>query len=177
MQEVKGLHLVSKGAELQKGNVNDQTPLIYACRQGHLDQVMWLHDQGGDLLKLDKSGRSLIHEAAGSGHLKILKWACECFDEVGTEVASLKEYKAIINKKDRWGKSPLHLASYYQREDCVQYLIDRCGANIFTRCKLQGNRPATTAMKSPIYAPEEGLGPTSLGTPSSCSHPGPPPDS
>lgn len=143
--------LLQCGASLTRPNTNGQSPLCYAARHGHISLVQWLNEeQGANLLEEDKSGRTVVHEAAGAGHVELLQWICECFDEVGKEVASSAEFKAIINRKDRWGKTPLHLAAYYQRHDCVKYLVEECNANPFTRDKLKGQRPATTAGRSPI---------------------------
>ena len=146
--------LIDRGANLRAKNCNGQSALIYAARQGHLDQVVWLYEKAGrtGLTEHDKSGRNILHEAAATGHLNVLTWACGALEpsETGSEVRNMKEYRKLINLKDRWGKAPVHLAAYYQRYQILEYLVDKCQANVFTKDKLRGLRPATTALQSPV---------------------------
>ena len=128
-----------------------QTPLVYACKKGHLQIIEYLISKGADVNEEHKDGLHVIHYAAMFGHLDIVQYLVERqnidVNIKGTFISNIKtplhfackfgylpivEYLiskgANIEAKDELEQTPLHYASDYGIIDIVKYLVSK-GAN------------------------------------------------
>lgn len=118
---------------LKYGSVKEgeSSALQYACSSGHLDIVNFFLKRGADMYKLNEVGANLLHLAAESGNVEIVKMFIDKFD---------------LKATDKDGKTALNYAAIagYEfscdKEDVTQLLIDR-GANIHAKFsnKFDGN--------------------------------------
>jgi len=112
------------------------TPLHYACQEGHLKVVKYLVEQGADVNSIAStgwwfdSGMTPLHMACNGGALNVVKYLVD-------------ERRVKVNVKDYYGNTPLHYAlkkrrfffywfyKYKNIDDLYhigKYLIDK-GAN------------------------------------------------
>ena len=89
-------YLVEQGADVDKVDRNDNTPLILSSAYGHLDVVRYLLEQGADRDKDNDSGRTPLHCAAMNRQLETAKL--------------LMVYGADLNARDTFGQLPIDLA-------------------------------------------------------------------
>ncbi|MBD3170229.1 MAG: hypothetical protein GF307_12155 [candidate division Zixibacteria bacterium] len=84
--------------------------------EGNLDQVKELLESNPDLINATYNyGQSVMHAAAYSGHIEIVKY--------------LIEKGADVNARSGQNSNPLHGAAYYGHEDIVKLLIEN-GAEV-----------------------------------------------
>ena len=115
--------LVEKGANVHLKNHRDQTALHIAARSHSLECVEVLLKKGGcDLNVEDSDGRTPLHLALGRSLL--------AYDV--TEF--LITWKANVNKTDKYGYTPLHIAALNELSQCVDILIQH-GADLSARTK------------------------------------------
>jgi ankyrin repeat protein len=88
--------------------------LFYAARNGHLNNISQILDEGVDVNSLDADGRSSLSLAAEHGWSDV--------------VHALTSRNADPNLQDNYGGSPLSWASRYGHSTIVEHLLDR-GAN------------------------------------------------
>ena len=70
--------LIEEGADKDQGNdSHGDTPLRQASRNGHLNVVQYLVEQGASLDKTNRSGVTPLYGAAFSGHLEITRYLLE----------------------------------------------------------------------------------------------------
>jgi len=131
--------LVEAKADIQKRNGNAQLPVHYAARSGELSILQDLVTSGAEINFSDSSKRHVLHEAAAGGHLKVCEWLC------------VRMKKRVMKQVDRWGKSPLHLASYYGHLPIVQYLVEMWGADPFVK-DFKGQTAAASTVHIPRSA-------------------------
>ncbi|XP_017876839.1 transient receptor potential channel pyrexia [Ceratina calcarata] len=115
--------LVEKGANTHLKNHRDQTALHIAARSHSLESVEILLKKGGcDPNMEDSDGRTALHLALGRSLL--------AYDV--TEF--LITWKADVNKTDKYGYTPLHIAALNELSQCVDILIQH-GADLSARTK------------------------------------------
>nr|XP_012135046.1 PREDICTED: transient receptor potential channel pyrexia [Megachile rotundata]XP_012135047.1 PREDICTED: transient receptor potential channel pyrexia [Megachile rotundata] len=115
--------LVERGANVHLKNHRDQTALHIASRSHSLECVEILLKKGGcDLNAEDSDGRTPLHLALGRSLL--------AYDV--TEF--LITWKANVNKTDKYGYTPLHIAALNELSQCVDILIQH-GADLSARTK------------------------------------------
>ncbi|XP_068971924.1 transient receptor potential channel pyrexia-like isoform X2 [Bombus flavifrons] len=115
--------LVEKGANVHLKNHRDQTALHIASRSHSLECVEILLKKGGcDPNIEDNDGRTPLHLALGRSLL--------AYDV--TELLIM--WKANINKTDKYGYTPLHIAALNELSQCVDILIQH-GADLSARTK------------------------------------------
>ena len=63
--------LVDRGADVDARDVNQRTPLHYACDKGHMEVAMALVDRGADVDARDVNQRTPLHLACRNGHMEV----------------------------------------------------------------------------------------------------------
>ena len=111
--------LLERGAELNKRNNDGQTPLQLAMMAGWFQLAHILLDHGADGSTEDEHGRPLLHllatiRARESDALDLL-WP-------------LLEHGAVVNRRDKYKQTPLHLAIRRHWFQLARILLDQ-GAN------------------------------------------------
>ncbi|XP_076750336.1 transient receptor potential cation channel subfamily A member 1-like [Xylocopa sonorina] len=115
--------LVEKGANVHLKNHRNQTALHIASRSHSLESVEILLKKGGcDPNVEDSDGRTPLHLGLGRSLL--------AYDV--TEF--LITWKANVNKTDKYGYTPLHIAALNELSQCVDILIQH-GADLSARTK------------------------------------------
>ncbi|CAE1151750.1 Protein fem-1 homolog B,Protein fem-1 homolog A,Protein fem-1 homolog CG6966,Protein fem-1 homolog C,Protein fem-1 homolog A-B,Protein fem-1 homolog A-A [Acanthosepion pharaonis] len=144
---------------------NGATPLIVACRNGHLDIVKYLSDECNASMEQVGSvifdgetieGAPPLWCAAAAGHLEIVQYLIEkgagvnqttftnstplraaCFDGHSEIVKYLIANKADIEIANRHGHTCLMISCYKGHKDIAEYLL-KLGADV-NRKSLKGN--------------------------------------
>ena len=93
--------LLDEGADANKAERNERTPLIVAATLGKEDMVRLLLDSGAYTNLADKDGWSPLHKAVCWGHYNVVKL--------------LLEEGEHPNMKNKEGDTPLFLALKYHR--------------------------------------------------------------
>ncbi len=94
--------LLDKGANANLRDNNGNLPIYFAAKSRSLLYVKIFNKQGNPLSSINKRGENLLHAVARSGR----------DDEYVSELIKyLVDNGVDINKKNKFGKTPLHLAS------------------------------------------------------------------
>ena len=116
INEVK--RLISKGADVNKGNAIGFTPLISASYKGHLDIVTYLVEEcQADVNKVDKENESPLALACSGQHFAVIDY--------------LYKRGADVNVADNENCTPLYIASQEGRKEVMRLLI-RYNADVNT---------------------------------------------
>ncbi|WP_265025261.1 ankyrin repeat domain-containing protein [Wolbachia endosymbiont (group B) of Pammene fasciana] len=107
--------LLEKGADVNRKNWYDMTPLHLAAGNGHVDIVNLLLEKGVVVDERYHSGNTVLHLAAKNGHVDVVK--------------VLLEKGADVNRKNLVDITPLHFAAENGHEKTVEVLIQE-GANV-----------------------------------------------
>ncbi|KXJ11019.1 ankyrin-1 [Exaiptasia diaphana] len=86
-----------------------------ATREGHLDCVEFLVENGADVNLTEARRKTPLHFAAGGGHLELVKF--------------LVKHKAALDLIDKFGRTPIVWATSAQHIDVVKELLE-AGASI-----------------------------------------------
>ena len=136
------------------GTYYGDTPLLCACRGGHLDMVrMLISEFKADMNIVNRYNKTPLHEAAqygkedvalalinefgcdtnirASGGRTVLHSACQggCVALVRTLI---RDHNADVNAQDTIEGTPLHYAAAYGKEDVALALIEGCDINART---------------------------------------------
>jgi len=106
--------LIDKGAQLEAKDIDGNTPLHWAARQGHVEIVRLLCDQRADVEARDNDEWRPLHWAAYCGHITVVKELIE-------------ERNAEINARINDGCSALSLARLRNRPDVAAYFVSHGG--------------------------------------------------
>ncbi len=141
------------------------SPLHYAAKEGNLDLLKVLLNEGDNINAKDKYGWTLLHYAVEHNRFDVMRLlinsnaiSIEAKDINGktplhvaarqgciTSISLLLDRKAdIMAKTNNNNWTPLHYAVSYNKPDAVKYLMSR-GANVNARDK-EGNTPAYYAV-------------------------------
>ena len=93
------------------------SPLLYACRMGHLEVVELLLSRGADPTICDHTGRTPLMMASSEGHVDVVR----C-------LVRNKAVRATIDAQSRSGCTALWHASIANRAEVVKVLVE-VGAN------------------------------------------------
>ena len=107
--------LIKNGANVNKENKFEETPLFYACDGGNEKIVKYLIEYGVDIDKINNNEETPLFYACRNGNIILIKY--------------LIEYGANINQRNHNKETPLLLACKFGNETTVKYLIEH-GANI-----------------------------------------------
>ena len=90
----KVIYLIEDNAvDIECKDRYDQTPLSFACENGHLEVVKFLVKHNADIESKDILGRTPLSYACSLGNLEVVKF--------------LVEHSADVDSKDKNGKTPL----------------------------------------------------------------------
>ena len=109
MVEVVSL-LVKKNREcVNRPNARGATPLLVACRGGHLETAKVLYHHGANMFHEDKGWNGSVHYACHSGSVPLVSWLLE---EIG--------YNPSTDNKDK--VTPMDVAKKGEHVELVDYL-------------------------------------------------------
>ncbi|MDG7052918.1 MAG: ankyrin repeat domain-containing protein, partial [Wolbachia endosymbiont of Alcedoecus sp.] len=140
----KVIDLISKGANVNVKDNNDDTPLHLAT--GYLDVVKYLISKGANINAKCKAGKTPLDIAAYQKLSDVVEYLKQTQLDLDKKLLIAAEggdlNKAIdliskganVNDTDTQGHTPLHWASWSGHLDVVKYLISK-GANINAKCK------------------------------------------
>ncbi|KAL1494274.1 hypothetical protein ABEB36_009898 [Hypothenemus hampei] len=84
------LYLEKEGHVVDPENYLGWTPLMMACRKGHLETVKYLLDHRANATKLNKYGMNVFQIAIASGHLEMVRVLLDHFLTGGTSTRMLQ---------------------------------------------------------------------------------------
>ncbi len=131
--------LLSYGADINKTDKNNMTPVLWAAKLGKFDEFKLLAEKGANVKVVDEKGLNVLALAIISGNLKFVKYLIEkrkfLFREealVYMEVAGRADLEDITRttRKYMFGRhySALMWAVKYNHYDIAEYLLKN-GAN------------------------------------------------
>jgi hypothetical protein len=109
--------LIDQGADLHAKDMLGDTPLHFACYNGHAEVVKALLEKGADLHAKDNNGYSPLHWACMYGHAEVVK--------------ALLEKGADVHAMDNGERMPLCLACTYGHAEVVKALLEK-GADVYS---------------------------------------------
>ncbi|KAF6020077.1 hypothetical protein EB796_021624 [Bugula neritina] len=92
-----------------ESNINQIASGIYAAFNNDTKYLLRQHRSGGDLSQGDYDQRTALHVAASEGHLEAVSFLIETG-------------KCSPDKRDRWGRKPLHDAVSFGHNEVAEYL-------------------------------------------------------
>lgn len=107
--EINAMKLV----EAKKHLISDLTPLYLAVSEGNISEVKRLIEEGENPYNQDVNGDTVLHYAAESGKLEILKYLID-------------EYECIPTTGGWHGSTILHSAAAANQLPVMKYLIEEC---------------------------------------------------
>ncbi|WP_341816160.1 ankyrin repeat domain-containing protein [Wolbachia endosymbiont (group B) of Elophila nymphaeata] len=143
----KVIDLISKGANVNVKDNNDDTPLHLAV--GYLDVVKYLISKGANINAKCKAGKTPLDIAAYQKLSDVVEYLKQTQLDLDKKLLiaakggdlnkaiDLISKGANVNDTDTQGHTPLHWASWSGHLDVVEYLIVK-GANINAKCNADG---------------------------------------
>ena len=116
---------------------NDNTPLMLACENGHIDAARVLLDKGANISFADGKGRTPLYAAC---------WGGDADMRPHVDVARLLlERGADVNQAENDGTTALYLACQNGHVDMVRLLLEHGAA--FDRADMSGTTPLSIAKR------------------------------
>ena len=92
---------VDKGINIEVKNVDQRTPLHFACNNGHLPIVQYLIEKGADIDAKNTNQETPLHIACEKGHIQIV----ECLIEKGANIEELDaQVRPTLYFASNWSK-------------------------------------------------------------------------
>jgi len=107
--------LEKRGADLEAGTANGQTPAMSAAMNGHCEVIKFLAENGANLAARCKSGHNALMFASKYGHTDVVKF-----------IAGIPGIK--INTRTKHGSDALLYAALRGHVDIAMFLIS-CGGD------------------------------------------------
>jgi len=166
--EEKVKECLQKEDSVHSVDINDVTPLHFACRAGHVGVASMLLEAKADInAKTKDKGRVPLHAAADKGSVALIKMLLEAGTEInvrdnekrtplhwaaltqsGAEPASaLLDANADITAVTVKGRTPLHFAALAGNGDIVEVMLG-AKPNVNARNTERGNTPLHAAAES-----------------------------
>ncbi len=111
---------LNEGADVNKKDVNGQTPLHHAAESGYTEVAQTLIERGARVNSKDNEGRTPLHLAAEIGYTPTI-------DLLITKGAR-------VHSKDKNGRIPLHYTVIVNRKEATRFLISK-GSTVDARDK------------------------------------------
>lgn len=133
----ENMEFALEGSSQENANIlghGRMTSLMEAAAAGNLGVLILLLGMGGDVSQADADGNNTLHHACIGGHLDVVKRV-------------LIQGTVDINKRGKWGRTPIMLAAkeghknvfYYLKEKSDLTLVSDHGDNILHLACLGGN--------------------------------------
>ena len=113
--------LLERGADPNKPEIGEKTPLHWSAYYGHRAVTKLLINGGGDPNQGDRDGRTPLHDAISTS---FIKGGMRHRDQKDV-VHLLLKGGAEVNKQTRYGETPLHRATYYGCNEVAIALLER----------------------------------------------------
>jgi hypothetical protein len=126
--------LLSEIEQIEAKDFARMTPLHYAVK--HVEFIELLVSHGANINAADAYGETVLHKAAYSGDIKVVK----CLVEHAAKCLKFNLKYMVINAQNMHGNTPLHSAASRNEFEVVKYLIGQ-GARINV-----SNRSGKTAL-------------------------------
>jgi len=129
-------------SDVNHQNKDGKTPLYLAMEfknKAMVDALFDLGADGPDSLLINTNGWTVMHAAVNADDLDMLKHFCE-------KKLTPSRVKALLNKQDKTGREPLHIAAYKCDEKIVEYLISIGAQN--KKADKAGNDASQLAKKA-----------------------------
>jgi ankyrin repeat protein len=127
--------LLRRSADVNAVDINGDTPLLCALHEydnnDKSEIIQLLLEYGANLAHSNKYGRNPIHVCACTGDVETLELLLEksCSEEVTWNLSEGEvDVEAIINIRDNFGLTAVHIAAGNTQYDILEYLIQQ-GAN------------------------------------------------
>lgn len=146
----------SRLEDLNRRDLNGNTPLIWAAAEGRLDLVQVLVDQGADINRANFSGENALYIASSEGHDAIVRLLlehganpnCKNLEEATpAHIAAANGHLAVLdvllkhggymNAQDEEGDTPLHWAVREGQKKSVEYLAFHAKVDVEMRNESQ----------------------------------------
>ena len=159
--------LIENGADINKGRIDNQTPLMVAVKKGHISVATFLIERGADVDLQDENGNTALHHALYGSDV-----SCEilsCLIGRGADVNGVNKVKHTplmiaakrghlnaltllikhgahdVDLQDKNGKTALHHAVYGSDVSCeILSCLIRIGADV-NACANNGGTPLMIA--------------------------------
>jgi hypothetical protein len=102
--------LLEHGADMNKPNDHNETPLMKAVDRGHTNVVKLLLSRGADVNAFDNDGLTALFDASRKGDVELTRL--------------LLNHGADVNKTDNTGATPLHFAASTGKSAIVRILLE-----------------------------------------------------
>jgi len=112
--------LEDESVDINKWDEKKISPLGYAVACGHLDAVKVLLKRGADVTMRDGQDNTMLHYAAGYGHMAVLEELLEASDKVWKD----NDWCTFRNSK---GQSVVDAARVNRKGQVVDFLCERLG--------------------------------------------------
>ncbi|XP_030844334.1 uncharacterized protein LOC105443368 [Strongylocentrotus purpuratus] len=109
-------HLISQGAEVNRGDNDGISALHFAADEGHLDVTKYLISQGAEVNKGNNDGMTPLHHAVQNGNLDVVK--------------VLLAGGALSDTGDINGHTPLQLSSFLGYQSIADLFMDRLNSKL-----------------------------------------------
>lgn len=131
---------------INKANKNGETPLHWACRAGHIENIKILLEANADTHKMDFEGNSILHFAVEAGDYKVTRFllknslcAVDCKNKQGVTPLAIacrdREYR-IVKLLKRNGSCTMELLQFYiQSPKMARYLSEETKKTVKGHCK------------------------------------------